>query len=76
MHVHDLLPFAVTRYNISHVINSLSFGERFPGAAVFTNDTITAIDTDFRLVNPLTPFTGRVNPLDAVEYHSPFESAM
>lgn len=49
MHVHDLLPFSVTRYNISHVINSLSFGERFPG---------------------------RVNPLDGVSYHSPFESAM
>jgi len=31
MHVHDLMPFNLARYNISHTINSLSFGDYFPG---------------------------------------------
>eukprot|EP00245_Coleochaete_scutata_P005348 TRINITY_DN18829_c0_g1_i1.p1 TRINITY_DN18829_c0_g1~~TRINITY_DN18829_c0_g1_i1.p1 ORF type:complete len:387 (-),score=74.58 TRINITY_DN18829_c0_g1_i1:407-1567(-) len=31
MHVHDLMPFQNTNFNVSHIVNSLSFGARFPG---------------------------------------------
>eukprot|EP00667_Euglena_gracilis_P010312 EG_transcript_10495 len=30
-HVHDFLPFEVERFNVSHVIHSLGFGEQYPG---------------------------------------------
>ena len=29
-HVHDVVAFAQSAFNISHVVNSLSFGEYFP----------------------------------------------
>jgi len=32
MHVHDLSPFKGGKFNLSHEINSLSFGKPFPGA--------------------------------------------
>eukprot|EP00271_Cylindrocystis_brebissonii_P013203 TRINITY_DN32853_c0_g1_i1.p1 TRINITY_DN32853_c0_g1~~TRINITY_DN32853_c0_g1_i1.p1 ORF type:complete len:390 (+),score=61.40 TRINITY_DN32853_c0_g1_i1:291-1460(+) len=31
MHVHDLLPFNNQQFNVSHTINSLSFGAKYPG---------------------------------------------
>lgn len=31
MHVHDLVPFPTRDFDVSHVINQLSFGEAFPG---------------------------------------------
>ena len=31
MHVHDLMPFMDVAYNMSHVINHLSFGQYYPG---------------------------------------------
>lgn len=31
VHVHDLLPFQKDSFNVSHKINKLSFGQRFPG---------------------------------------------
>jgi hypothetical protein len=31
MHVHDLMPFASQKFNVSHVINKLSFGADYPG---------------------------------------------
>ncbi|CAI7734001.1 unnamed protein product [Closterium sp. NIES-53] len=31
LHVHDLMPFQHMTFNVSHVINSLSFGAKFPG---------------------------------------------
>eukprot|EP00898_Chlorokybus_atmophyticus_P008283 jgi/Chlat1/8456/Chrsp80S07865 len=31
MHVHDLMPFQGMEFNVSHVINKLSFGADFPG---------------------------------------------
>lgn len=31
MHVHDLVPFHTTDFDISHVIHKLSFGKEYPG---------------------------------------------
>ena len=31
MHIHDLAAFPATRFNVSHKITTLSFGEPFPG---------------------------------------------
>ena len=31
MHVHDLMPFHTSKFNMSHVITKLSFGADFPG---------------------------------------------
>jgi len=31
MHVHDLQPFRMSSWNISHRINRISFGKEFPG---------------------------------------------
>jgi hypothetical protein len=31
MHVHDLQPFKMASWNISHRINRISFGKEFPG---------------------------------------------
>lgn len=31
MHVHDLMPFQNQNFNVSHIINELSFGEKYPG---------------------------------------------
>lgn len=32
MHVHDLAAFQAGVFNVSHVVNTMSFGEKFPGA--------------------------------------------
>ena len=31
MHVHDLMPFHTTKFDMSHSVNKLSFGDDFPG---------------------------------------------
>ena len=31
MHVHDLVPFQTTHFDVSHTINALSFGKDYPG---------------------------------------------
>ena len=31
MHIHDLAAFPAQRFNVSHVVTQLSFGEPFPG---------------------------------------------
>lgn len=33
MHVHDLMPFQDKKFNVSHVVNKLSFGADFPGVS-------------------------------------------
>jgi hypothetical protein len=41
MHIHDLAAFSAGMFNVSHTINTLSFGERFPGA-------VNPLDQQFR----------------------------
>ena len=31
MHVHDLVPFQTTHFDVSHTVNALSFGKSYPG---------------------------------------------
>jgi len=41
MHVHDLIPFQTTEFDTSHVIDKLSFGAEYPGAAACARDAPT-----------------------------------
>jgi len=46
LHVHDLAAFPAGKFNVSHVINALSFGEDFPGIVNPLDKTMKALPNE------------------------------
>eukprot|EP00270_Netrium_digitus_P000141 TRINITY_DN10159_c0_g1_i1.p1 TRINITY_DN10159_c0_g1~~TRINITY_DN10159_c0_g1_i1.p1 ORF type:complete len:388 (-),score=64.41 TRINITY_DN10159_c0_g1_i1:208-1371(-) len=87
MHVHDLLPFENIKFNVSHVINYLSFGEKYPGlvnpldGVSWTQDGPVGMYQYFVKVVPTiyTPIHGKVistNQFSVTEHFRPSEGGL
>jgi len=46
MHVHDLMNFNVNAFNVSHTINSMSFGSPYPGIVNPLDNTVRTVGVD------------------------------
>jgi len=46
MHVHDLMNFDVSKFNVSHTVNQLSFGPRYPGMKNPLDGKIQTVGTE------------------------------
>jgi hypothetical protein len=46
MHIHDLAAYAHIKFNVTHIINRLSFGEDFPGIVNPLDGVVKVLDDD------------------------------